>query len=55
MSSGMLLTAPTVANSVFWQWINQTYNAAFNYANGNHPKDEKHREQQRANAFKGYT
>eukprot|EP01060_Flectonema_neradi_P013125 TRINITY_DN1990_c0_g3_i1.p1 TRINITY_DN1990_c0_g3~~TRINITY_DN1990_c0_g3_i1.p1 ORF type:complete len:334 (+),score=53.40 TRINITY_DN1990_c0_g3_i1:62-1063(+) len=33
ISAGMLLTAPTVVNSMFWQWVNQSYNAGFNYAN----------------------
>lgn len=32
---GMLLSAPTVRNSIFWQWINQTYNAALNFGNRN--------------------
>lgn len=35
ITGGMLLSTPTFANNVFWQWINQTYNAAFNWANGN--------------------
>ena len=33
ISAGMLLSAPTVGNSIFWQWVNQSYNAGFNYAN----------------------
>ena len=32
---GMLFTAPTPFNTIFWQWINQTYNATLNYANRN--------------------
>jgi hypothetical protein len=32
---GMLLTAPTPANIMFWQWLNQTYNAGLNYGNRN--------------------
>eukprot|EP01029_Cantina_marsupialis_P027798 TRINITY_DN774014_c0_g1_i1.p1 TRINITY_DN774014_c0_g1~~TRINITY_DN774014_c0_g1_i1.p1 ORF type:complete len:343 (+),score=123.21 TRINITY_DN774014_c0_g1_i1:100-1128(+) len=32
---GMLLAAPTVGNLIFWQWLNQSYNAYFNYANRN--------------------
>jgi len=32
---GLLFAAPTTANIVFFQWINQTYNASLNYANRN--------------------
>jgi len=32
---GMIITAPTPFNTVLWQWINQTYNAALNYGNRN--------------------
>lgn len=32
---GMIITAPTPFNTVFWQWANQTYNAALNYGNRN--------------------
>ena len=32
---GMLMTPPTPMNTVFWQWINQTYNAGMNYGNRN--------------------
>ncbi|KAK8790882.1 hypothetical protein WA158_005513 [Blastocystis sp. Blastoise] len=35
IQAGMLLAAPTVFNIVLWQWINQTYNAIFNYSNRN--------------------
>eukprot|EP00916_Digyalum_oweni_P025413 GHVL01041877.1.p1 GENE.GHVL01041877.1~~GHVL01041877.1.p1 ORF type:complete len:341 (+),score=44.53 GHVL01041877.1:62-1024(+) len=31
----MTLAPQTLFNAVFWQWINQTYNAAFNYGNAN--------------------
>jgi hypothetical protein len=31
--AGMLMTPPTPFNVVFWQWVNQTYNAGFNYSN----------------------
>lgn len=31
--SGMLLATPTLPNIIFWQWINQTYNAIFNSCN----------------------
>lgn len=33
--SGMLLSAPTPMNTIFWQWINQTYNACLNFGNRN--------------------
>ncbi|KAG7400882.1 Sideroflexin-5 [Phytophthora boehmeriae] len=32
---GMLLAPPTLVNTVFWQWVNQSYSAGFNYANRN--------------------
>ncbi len=31
----MMLAAPTPFNTIFWQWVNQTYNAGFNYGNRN--------------------
>ncbi|CEL97120.1 unnamed protein product [Vitrella brassicaformis CCMP3155] len=37
--AGMLLSPPTVANAALWQWVNQTYNALFNWANANKSKD----------------
>lgn len=33
--AGMLLAPPTIINTIFWQWVNQSYNAGFNYANRN--------------------
>ncbi|OQS04486.1 Mitochondrial Tricarboxylate Carrier (MTC) Family [Thraustotheca clavata] len=33
--SGMVLAPPTLFNTIFWQWVNQSYNAGFNYANRN--------------------
>ena len=32
---GFIIAAPTPFNTVFWQGINQTYNAALNYGNRN--------------------
>lgn len=32
---GMIITKQTTPNIIFWQWINQTYNATVNYANRN--------------------
>lgn len=32
---GMVLTKQTTTNIIFWQWINQTYNAILNYSNRN--------------------
>jgi hypothetical protein len=32
---GMVMTAPTPFNTILWQWVNQTYNAALNYGNRN--------------------
>lgn len=32
---GMILSPPSLKATVFWQWINQTYNAGFNYGNRN--------------------
>ena len=32
---GMVLSPPTMFQTFFWQWINQTYNAGFNYGNRN--------------------
>ena len=35
ISFGFIFAAPTPFNTIFWQWINQTYNAALNYQNRN--------------------
>lgn len=32
---GFIIAAPTPFNTVFWQWVNQTYNAYLNYGNRN--------------------
>lgn len=32
---GMLLSKPSVINTVFWQWFNQSFNAGINYGNRN--------------------
>lgn len=32
---GMLISPPTPVNTMFWQWLNQTYNAGMNYGNRN--------------------
>ena len=32
---GFIVAKPTPFNTIFWQWINQTYNAALNYGNRN--------------------
>jgi tricarboxylate carrier len=33
--AGMIYAAPTIGNTIFWQWINQSANVAVNYANRN--------------------
>ena len=35
ISYGFVLASPTPFNTIFWQWINQTYNAMLNYGNRN--------------------
>ena len=35
MAYGFIIPKPTPFNTIFWQWINQTYNAFFNYGNRN--------------------
>uniref|UniRef100_A0A7S3CLF2 Sideroflexin n=1 Tax=Strombidium rassoulzadegani TaxID=1082188 RepID=A0A7S3CLF2_9SPIT len=35
ISFGMVVAAPTTFNTIFWQWVNQSYNAALNYGNRN--------------------
>lgn len=32
---GFILAPPTIGNTIFWQWINQSYNACMNYGNRN--------------------
>ena len=32
---GILLSAPTMRNTIFFQWLNQSYNAGLNYGNKN--------------------
>jgi sideroflexin-5 len=31
----MMLSPPSTKSTIFWQWVNQTYNAGFNYGNRN--------------------
>lgn len=35
ISYGMIIVAPTPVNTIFWQFLNQTYNAMINYGNRN--------------------
>jgi len=35
---GMLLPRLTFPQMIFWQWLNQSHNACFNYANRNATK-----------------
>eukprot|EP00820_Chromera_velia_P008259 Cvel_20358.t1-p1 / transcript=Cvel_20358.t1 / gene=Cvel_20358 / organism=Chromera_velia_CCMP2878 / gene_product=Sideroflexin-5, putative / transcript_product=Sideroflexin-5, putative / location=Cvel_scaffold1820:34563-37753(+) / protein_length=305 / sequence_SO=supercontig / SO=protein_coding / is_pseudo=false len=37
--AGMLFAPNTMFHNIFWQWINQTYNAGFNFCNGNKSAD----------------
>lgn len=38
--AGMLFAPPTLRNTIFWQWVNQSYSAGFNYANRNASSDQ---------------
>ena len=33
--AGMLMSSPVPRNIIFWQWVNQTYNAGLNFGNRN--------------------
>lgn len=35
ISFGMLISAPTIPNTIFWQWFNQSINAGVTYGNRN--------------------
>jgi hypothetical protein len=47
---GLFIVAPTTFNTVFWQCINQTYNAGLNYANRNASSNYTNQD-----IMKGYT
>mmetsp|Transcript_13605 Transcript_13605/g.21286 ORF Transcript_13605/g.21286 Transcript_13605/m.21286 type:complete len:250 (-) Transcript_13605:23-772(-) len=47
---GMICTAPTMRNTIMWNWINQTYNAGMNYGNKNNTSPYTN-----ADLAKGYT
>ena len=32
---GIILSKPTIANTIFFQWLNQSYNAGLNFGNKN--------------------
>ena len=39
--AGLLMPNPTLVQTVFWQWLNQSHNACVNYANRNATKVTK--------------
>lgn len=39
--AGLLMPGPTIAQTIFWQWLNQSHNACVNYANRNATKPTK--------------
>lgn len=39
--AGLLMPAPTMAQTIFWQWLNQSHNACVNYSNRNATKPTK--------------
>ncbi|CAF0844511.1 unnamed protein product [Brachionus calyciflorus] len=39
--AGLLIPNPTMAQTIFWQWLNQSHNACVNYANRNASKPTK--------------
>lgn len=48
--AGLLINNPTVPQTIFWQWLNQSHNACVNYANRNASKPT-----QMSRFIKGYT
>lgn len=35
ITAGLLIPQPSIATIVFWQWVNQSFNVGFNWANAN--------------------
>eukprot|EP01104_Vermistella_antarctica_P017121 TRINITY_DN6015_c0_g1_i1.p1 TRINITY_DN6015_c0_g1~~TRINITY_DN6015_c0_g1_i1.p1 ORF type:complete len:302 (+),score=52.88 TRINITY_DN6015_c0_g1_i1:224-1129(+) len=42
--AGLLIPNPAMTTLIFWQWINQTYNIAVNYANRNTSNEMTHQQ-----------